>query len=60
MVDPSVQHAIERLGSIPEASKKLGVSKSLLYMVLRGARKPSDDLLKALGLSRVTIITGAK
>jgi len=60
MCDPSIQHAIERLGSVPQASVKLGVSKSLLYMILRGEREPSDTLLEALGLTRVTIITGAK
>jgi len=60
MCDPTVQHAIERLGSVPQAAKKLKVSKSLLYMVLRGERKPSDKLLEDLGLSRVTMITGAR
>ena len=60
MVDPHVQQAIERLGSVPEASTKLGVSKSLLYMVLRGDRNASDDLLEKLGLARVELITRAQ
>lgn len=60
MVDPLVERAIERLGTVTDASKKLDVSKSLLYMVLRGERTPSDDLLKALGLSRVELITRAQ
>lgn len=60
MVDPHVQNAIESLGSIAQAAEKLGVSKSLIYKVLSGKREPSDDLLRDLGLSRVTIITGAK
>ena len=60
MVDPIVQQAIEKLGTIPQAAKKLKVSKSLLYMVLRGERAPSDDLLGQLGLTRVELITRAK
>jgi hypothetical protein len=60
MVDPIVQQAIEKLGTIPQAAKTLKVSKSLLYMVLRGERAPSDDLLEQLGLTRVELITRAK
>lgn len=60
MVDPSVQHAIERLGSVSEAAKRLKVSKSLLYMILRGDRSPSDKLLQDLGLARVELITRAQ
>ena len=60
MLDPMIERAIDNLGTVPEAAKKLKVSKSLLYMILRGEREPSDKLLENLGLSRVTIITGAK
>ena len=60
MVEPMVEQAIERLGTITEAAKKLKVSKSLLYMVLRGERAPSDDLLEQLGLARVELITRVK
>ena len=60
MVDPSVQHAIERLGTVAEAAKRLKVSKSLLYMILRGDRAPSDKLLSDLGLTRVELIMRAQ
>jgi Helix-turn-helix len=60
MCEPMVEHAIERLGSVPEAARKLGVSKSTLYMILRGERTPSDKLLEQLGLARVELITRAK
>jgi transcriptional regulator with XRE-family HTH domain len=52
MVEPIVEQAINKLGSVPEAATKLGVSRSLLYMILRGERSPSDELLEALGLTR--------
>ena len=55
-----IQHAIEKLGSVPQASVKLKVSKSLLYMILRGDRTPSDELLEQLGLARLELITRAK
>jgi transcriptional regulator with XRE-family HTH domain len=57
MPDPLVVRAIERLGSVPEAATKLKVSKSLLYMILRGEREPSEKLLYLLGLERVEMIT---
>lgn len=57
ILDPYVEQAIRKMGSVPEAADKLGVSKSLLYMVLRGDRQPSDDLLKKLGLVRVVMVT---
>jgi len=60
MCDPTIERAIEKLGSVPEAAKKLKVSKSLLYMILRGQRTPSDELLSQLGLTRVELITRAK
>jgi ribosome-binding protein aMBF1 (putative translation factor) len=60
MCDPAIERAIEKLGSVPEAAKKLNVSKSLLYMILRGKRTPSDGLLRQLGLARVELITRAK
>jgi len=60
MVDPIVQAAIEKLGPVPQAAKKLGVSKSLVYMILRGERTPTNELLKALGLMRVELITRDK
>jgi hypothetical protein len=60
-IDPLVVRAIESYGAVPVAAKKLGVSESLLYQVLRGARNPGKKLLKALGLSRVTVnLTEAK
>lgn len=55
-----VEQAIESLGTVPQAAKKLKVSKSLLYMVLRGERNPSDELLEQLGLTRLELITRAK
>jgi len=45
---------------VPQASVKLKVSKSLLYMILRGDRTPSDELLEQLGLARLELITRAK
>jgi ribosome-binding protein aMBF1 (putative translation factor) len=57
MADATVERAIESLGTVPEAAKKLKVSKSLIYMVLRGERQPSDKLLKQLGLTRLKLIT---
>jgi hypothetical protein len=60
MVDPMVRQAIENLGSVPEAAVKLKVTRAYLYMVLRGNRQPSKNLLKDLGLSRVSIITNSK
>jgi len=60
MSDPIVVQAIESLGTVPEAAKKLKTSKSLLYMVLRGERTPTDKLLNKLGLTRVEVITRAK
>ena len=60
MCDPSVERAIEKLGSVAEAAKKLNVSKSMLYMILRGQRMPNDRLLGKLGLARVELITRAK
>jgi hypothetical protein len=59
--DPLIERAIDGCGPVPQAAKKLGVSASLLYMVLRGERQPGKKLLNALGLSRVTVnLTGAK
>jgi transcriptional regulator with XRE-family HTH domain len=60
MVDPMVERAIERLGTPSEAAEKLNVSKSLIYMILRGKRSPTDKLLNNLGLSRVELITRAQ
>lgn len=57
ILDPYVEQAIRKMGSVQEAADKLGVSKSLLYMVLRGERQPSDELLKKLGLTRVVMVT---
>jgi transcriptional regulator with XRE-family HTH domain len=59
MGDPIVNQAIESLGTVAQAAKKLGVSKSLLYMIMRGKRKPNDDLLEKLGFRRVELITRA-
>lgn len=60
MVDPLVELAIGRLGSVPDAAKKLSVSKSLLYMVMRGEREPSEELLEKLGLERIQVISQKK
>jgi len=60
MSDPIVVSAIERLGSVPEAAAKLKVSKSLLYMVVRGERAASKKLLRKLGLTRIELITRAQ
>jgi hypothetical protein len=59
MVDATVERAIEGLGTVGEAAAKLEVSESLVYMILRGQRKPSRKLLTKLGLARVELITKA-
>jgi hypothetical protein len=59
MCDPLIKNAIDAFGPLDMAALKLKVSKSHLYMILRGDRKPSKKLLRDLGLSRVEFITRA-
>jgi hypothetical protein len=58
--DPLVKSAIDALGTLEAAAQALNVSKSYLYMIIKGDRQPGKKLLQDLGLSRVELITRAQ
>ena len=60
MCDPMVEQAIQKLGTPAQAASKLGVSKSTVYMILRGEREPSAKVLDGLGLTRYAVIVRAQ
>jgi hypothetical protein len=59
MVEPLVEQAIRKLGTISEAAEKLDVSEGYVYMLLCGERQPGKKVLEKLGLAQVKLITRA-
>jgi len=60
MVDQLLRRALEKLGTTAEAAEKLGVTQAYIYMLKQGVRRPSPNILEALGLERVDRIVRAK
>lgn len=58
--DPHVIQAINALGTLDRAALELRVTKSYLYMIMKGSRQPGRKLLEKLGLSKVELITRAQ
>jgi hypothetical protein len=58
--DPHVVQAINALGTLDRAALSLNVTKSYLYMIMKGRRQPGRKLLEKLGLSKVELITRAQ
>jgi hypothetical protein len=51
---------LDKLGSATEAAEKLGVTAAYIYMLKQGVRRPSDSVLKILGLERVDRLVKVK
>jgi len=55
--DPFVvlDDAVKECGSVAEFSRRAGFSASYVHDVIYRRRQPSENLLKALGLTRVVV-----